>query len=584
MAGLSIPPESSSPKPLRRSLRRAAVLRVLLILSCLFAIVCCVNEPVISTSSAFAILVAFIGVVLGIYTFASDRKRSLISIFVIAFIATYCCHLALCESPLEQLAHTGAVLTFFGAGAIAMLTGLRILSVPKATALVVSTSIALFFTSIASTFRILENPEIEWSTPMAIPDAALEYVYLPNAYFKTYYPDDPRSYFDREQPSPAFDMRLWKRYTSAGLDVRTVLPRSASGSYQLHITSGQPSEPWDCNLSQAYPVFAGESYVLRFRARAESGEQIRVSCEFPQDATRDIGLRKDVTIGAEWSTHEIPFRIMETNESATIVFAVGSCRGWFELANVEIESPTERPLKANRQYSIGYATNAAGFRDRERSVDSRDGALRIACLGDSYTFGQGVRSEDTFCHRLEDALNEADEPWGQEYEVLNFGVCGYCTRQERICYELRASEYQPQVVLVTMVHNDTLSALEEQQNKELSTNAMDYSICVREILQLNELCQKNGARLGVVLFRHEKNSPQGIAMRDTIIEGLRDTQIPILDLGETFLKVTDVPLTVHRIDGHPNEIAHAIAARQLFRFLNENRLLLEEEEETTSAP
>ena len=46
-----------------------------------------------------------------------------------------------------------------------------------------------------------------------------------------------------------------------------------------------------------------------------------------------------------------------------------------------------------------------------------------------------------------------------------------------------------------------------------------------------------------------------------ITEGLKDTAIPVWDLGETLLKNhSEQDLTVHEIDKHPNEIAHKIAA------------------------
>ena len=60
--------------------------------------------------------------------------------------------------------------------------------------------------------------------------------------------------------------------------------------------------------------------------------------------------------------------------------------------------------------------------------------------------------------QLERRLNAAAGVRGQpiRYEVVNAGVGGYSTRQERLSYESFSSAYTPQVVLLTMVYNDDL--------------------------------------------------------------------------------------------------------------------------------
>ncbi len=46
--------------------------------------------------------------------------------------------------------------------------------------------------------------------------------------------------------------------------------------------------------------------------------------------------------------------------------------------------------------------NAAGVRGRrEYTIRKPPGVLRVAAFGDSYTFGDEVKDEDTWCHQLE---------------------------------------------------------------------------------------------------------------------------------------------------------------------------------------
>ena len=44
--------------------------------------------------------------------------------------------------------------------------------------------------------------------------------------------------------------------------------------------------------------------------------------------------------------------------------------------------------------------NARGFRTAEFTADRRPATVRIACIGDSWTFGANVDDEDTYPRRL----------------------------------------------------------------------------------------------------------------------------------------------------------------------------------------
>jgi hypothetical protein len=68
-----------------------------------------------------------------------------------------------------------------------------------------------------------------------------------------------------------------------------------------------------------------------------------------------------------------------------------------------------------------YRTNSLGFRDRAvREVPLRSDRPRLVFIGDSFTEGAGVRYEDSFVGRVDEAL----APRG--VEVLNAGVISYC--------------------------------------------------------------------------------------------------------------------------------------------------------------
>jgi hypothetical protein len=179
--------------------------------------------------------------------------------------------------------------------------------------------------------------------------------------------------------------------------------------------------------------------------------------------------------------------------------------------------------------------------------------------------------------------------------VVNAGVSGYSTHEERRSYERFSSAYQPQLVLVLMVFNDDLSYGQEMTAGEAPTfagidgsasplaglwekqekhgRAYDYASCARELLQLDDSCRKQGAKLAVAFFRPADIDPWPHFI-EVVSEGLRGTDIPIVDLGPALLE-EHIPeeLVVHPIDGHPNEIAHRLAAEEIERFLRARKLL-----------
>lgn len=70
--------------------------------------------------------------------------------------------------------------------------------------------------------------------------------------------------------------------------------------------------------------------------------------------------------------------------------------------------------------------NAEGLRDYEYDYQRPAGVTRILALGDSVTFGWGVKLEDTYPKVLERLLNGGESR--DRYEVLNCGVGNYTPR------------------------------------------------------------------------------------------------------------------------------------------------------------
>jgi len=66
--------------------------------------------------------------------------------------------------------------------------------------------------------------------------------------------------------------------------------------------------------------------------------------------------------------------------------------------------------------------NCYGFRERDYSLEKPENTYRVAVVGDSLTYGQGIVADDRYSNLLENRLN-VNKP-NLRYEFINFGKAG----------------------------------------------------------------------------------------------------------------------------------------------------------------
>jgi hypothetical protein len=92
--------------------------------------------------------------------------------------------------------------------------------------------------------------------------------------------------------------------------------------------------------------------------------------------------------------------------------------------------------------------NSLGARGPEVPREKQPGVLRIVSMGASVGFGWTVKDDESYPARLEAHLNERAAGTGTRYEVLNFGVGGYATRDEVAALEQIALPLDPDLVII----------------------------------------------------------------------------------------------------------------------------------------
>jgi len=254
--------------------------------------------------------------------------------------------------------------------------------------------------------------------------------------------------------------------------------------------------------------------------------------------------------------------------------------------------------------------NSSGFREREFSPQKTAGTYRIAVVGDSFTFGNGVRQEVRYSDLLQSRLPS-------HFEVLNFGAPGANTPEHRSLVTHLLSDVHPDFVLLQWYVNDMedddssgrptfrplmpvrsvhdwlndVSALYTVANMQWSKmqvtlgmttsypdylhhrlgnpNGHDSQVDRGLLLDLIARCQRAGVRLGIVLFPDTavstgKEYPYGY-LHDRVLEICQAQNLICADLRQEFSSIKDNRLLwASRLDHHPSALANELAAVKIF--------------------
>lgn len=251
-------------------------------------------------------------------------------------------------------------------------------------------------------------------------------------------------------------------------------------------------------------------------------------------------------------------------------------------------------------------TNSFGMRGRERRLQAAPGTVRLAVLGDSFTFGFGVEAEEAYPAVLERLLNKEI---GSRFEVLNFGVGGYSTRDELAVLAHRVRPFKPRLVLVGYVLNDPeidpvqplhahfapvawwqrfhLTRLVAQAanrraverrgggnyTRYLHAEPRKWGSVVAAFARMHELAESDGFEIAVAIFplipaQSWKGYAFG-AIHEQVAAAARGKRFGVIDLLPAFAAHPPEEISLDAEDRHPNRLGHEVAARAIFERIRE---------------
>jgi len=278
------------------------------------------------------------------------------------------------------------------------------------------------------------------------------------------------------------------------------------------------------------------------------------------------------------------------------------------VANPQL-SFSHAPNRSAFLMGVPVSINSGGLRDREFTREKPPGTYRIMMLGDSTTFGWGVRLEDTAAKFLERKLNDHLPPGYDKVEVINTGVGNYDTVQEVTYYETIGRTYHPDLVVLVFFINDPEPVPVEKKSFLIdrsyliafATNRFDgvlrhagvrpdwkkyyaslydddrpgFQACKKALVSLADATRSDGAKLVVAILPelHQINGdtyPFKVA-HQKIKDVMTPEQVPVLDLIDGLKDHGEEPtLWVTPLDDHPNAKANNLISDQLEQWVLSN--------------
>jgi len=251
--------------------------------------------------------------------------------------------------------------------------------------------------------------------------------------------------------------------------------------------------------------------------------------------------------------------------------------------------------------------NSLGYRDAEHGPKN-PARYRIAIIGDSFTWGQGIEEPERFGDIIAAAL-------GPRFEVMNFGIPGHDMPQHLDELE-QVLPMKPDFVLLQLFINDFETAdMQRPHPRPLISddaargwgrssvlydllngrwvqiqeatgvtetyvhyldrnlrdpNAPNARLAFGMLRQFVDKAKAAGTQVGLVLFPMTDamgpkgaNYPVGF-IHDRVKQISADEHVPYLDLLPAFSTYDDpTSLWVSRFDAHPNAIANKRAAQEI---------------------
>lgn len=279
----------------------------------------------------------------------------------------------------------------------------------------------------------------------------------------------------------------------------------------------------------------------------------------------------------------------------------------------DIRPPASGQPSVADYLAVNNSLNAWGLREPWDSLPEKDHRLRIAFLGDSIVYGDGVEREATFCHLLEGLL-ASSRPEG--VRTINMGFWGSAPGWQLEQFLSLRNVIRPDVVVQVVYPNDleiymhrrldeiyrirddalwvgewsyvlryaertirywaawkrTIDYFRGGQTPEQRRRA--WTKFKRDVRACKDAVEESGAKYALVLFPWlvRLDGYDLGDVHDAMRKFAMELGTPYLDLLEVFAGRDAEKLRVSLVNEHPNALGHRIAAERISGFLRDEVL------------
>jgi lysophospholipase L1-like esterase len=265
-------------------------------------------------------------------------------------------------------------------------------------------------------------------------------------------------------------------------------------------------------------------------------------------------------------------------------------------------------LPARRWFVLYTTLNSMGCRDHEWKVEKPDGVRRIAFVGDSYTYGWGIkRVEDRFPDRIQamfdqrapgtvEVMNVAKPGWGTGDEIrpLEDMITVYDADEIVLCYVPNDLERlipttddfnptrPPDSQFINLDSSPLIDYLYRRiylpfvptvrgYDDWLANGFADERVWREHAAQLTDMasfCREHNVTLRVVLLPFlmtTGNKFDAHRIHKKVASVFESLNVPVADMLPVIENAGVEPstLVVNSLDAHPNEKAHAMFAKAI---------------------
>jgi hypothetical protein len=267
----------------------------------------------------------------------------------------------------------------------------------------------------------------------------------------------------------------------------------------------------------------------------------------------------------------------------------------------------------SQQWRKTVRLNSFGFRGHDFDLHKHPGTYRIAVIGDSLAYGQGIAENDRFSDLIEKHLQGLHQG---SYEVLNFGVPGAETRDEVATLADTVLTAQPDFILLQWYTNDVqglndkrhapraftivparlrwdsalfylihrqINAFEDRAG--LSAATYQYLLgrfkdpasrssveADRDLRTFIDICKQSHIPLGIVLFSQTYFNPRSPLdfLLERTMQICKDENLRCVDTRPLLEPYRgDTRLWADRFDPHPSALANRLVAKGLINVFDD---------------